>query len=374
MYGRRKRGNRDADVDNIDSYDTGQGVGWARDKGQPSEIKSSARWLGHHKSTDADGTEHLTEYWNDGGKPKSISFSRPPTTPAAQQPPQTVPNASGGPSSTTSPTLANPPPETFDPNARKTTHPPDDVPDTGRFSPEYRTKLSDEANRFAQTAQWDTLDHLSETWKSARGLASSVVNISLDAYTQPIIDGLATTLGGYTGTEAVRSGLRRMGRMGNFLADYPLVVGEFSKLLGGMAKGTVAYAGKGLTVTKEYATKGLQQALDLTEWAAKNPRAAARGIGNVYPVFDDYANAADYVVGSSSKAQTKSRSARSAAPWTWANAPPGRSPVPPRYGYPDPQSYRPTASYYHSPYRPGYHKPYPLVHRRSRRSAYVLYR
>lgn len=363
MYGypRRKRDNRRVKpVDDIESYDSGEGVGWVRDQGQPDSIPWDWDWAGHHKSRDKDGTEHITEYWLDGsGKSHGISFSRPPPTPSAATPPETLPNESGG-SGTT------PPATTDDPNRRKTTKPDDQPPPGGRYSEDYAKKLRAEAEKYARNATFDSLDALRE---SAAVFENStlpkMVNISVDAVLDPLMEAVSNYTSEFLTAAGIKEGLRSIGF--GWAAEMPSVVKGIYDIADAMSNGTLTWTG---TKLKAAARAGLTWKINsVLEVLDGKPRTESLRANR--RAIEEFRTQADI----RARHQSEPETAR------WMRTGGGPAPYDPRRPQPiyddpvTPWDGRPRGggrSYYG--YGGRFHKPYPLTHRRWRRSAYVFSR
>jgi len=317
-------------------------------------------------------------YWRPGerddpGVRQWLASGAPPA-------PQTVPDESGGASATTSVAV-----ETGSIPRKTTNGPPPPNNHSGRISAEYREKLRAEAERFAQNSSYATADDLAASYQRAKNVSSSMVNITIDSALQPIFEGLAQFVGQYTGAEAVRRAVAAVPG-GNFLANSPVVMRELTKLASQMGKGVLGYANGEVTgYLKNFYNTGLQSALSHLEYAVSNPRAAARSIRDGLYAIRDADEA--FMGGSFAYEREPVRRAQLRSghyadnPFRVAsgNPPrdPGRSYTRQGYGDPDPTtpwSARPSRYSNYSGYRPAFHKPYPLIRYRRRRSAYVFSR
>lgn len=291
--------------------------------------------------------------------------------PKPASPPETIPNESGEPGTA--------PPGSLDPLD----------PATGgrkggqsgsRWSEDYYKKLQAEYARYAQNATYDTLDDLSKSYQAARNASAGMVNVTVDAFTEPLIKELGAFAAEHLSDAAITAYLRDRWQITN-----PVAVSA-AKTLVGWARRGVAYLGRqGIDTMKGTYAELADTIADTLEHAVRNPRRTWNDLRSYDPLTSDTFSdpkTLDY-------AESRLRSTRYSRPAEWetsrpvprssarAGEPeywPGRTPA--RYTQPDdaPVSYRRTygGGGRGAPYGPRFHKPYPLITRRRRRSAYVF--
>lgn len=328
------------------------------------------RWIG------PDGSLYTFEYTS-SKPPESIELRSWATAtgsivePRAAQPPQTVPDESG--SSGSAPAGTGDP---LDPalGGRKT----NDGPSTyGRISSDLENSLRREADYYAKNANYSTLDDLSQTYAHFQNHSlPAIVNATVDEAYAPLFEA-AAQWGEGIATEAGAEALAESLGFAPGTSNWYRVVKWGLRIGGKLASGLARFVGnKVISSQKENLTAGFSDVLT----RLKNPRQYWSDLRQSYADLESQtlarAKRSPYYRSQPSAGNpfgSRSSTAAGGQPYD-----PRRTPA--RVTYDEPP---PTTAW--TPRRRGgghtssgagyrFHKPYPLVYRRRRRSAYVFSR